>query len=323
MHALARWLVCLSLMTAAASADELDVLDKAKTTFQGTVTKQHDLLKTAFEKAMKDASKAGKLEEIEELNQELQSFVQSKAQPKSPRIKAAGQKYFQTVNTAFGKLTVAYEKAIKAETKDQRIREAQELRAELDELKANLGIGKESDYPIEIVSAIWKFDGKFGNGDATEDVKAKIEQSLKSTKTLVVGGHTLGNLTGQAATKAVDMQVKVGGAALAIRLGEGSEIHFDEISVGDEKAKGMRFGKSGLELLSASIEQRGGGAGPFDKSQACWNALLNGPIKASGAIFAELGENQPKQLTIKFRVNKNALTLKLSESSVLQISTAK
>lgn len=308
------------LCVAAVAVDAADeVFQKAKSTFVEVKKKQDELIKESFDKAIADATKAGKLEDIEALARERQLFFESGALPGSPPMKAAGQKYSRTLKAAFGKLETAFERQIKAETKAKNLAAAKSLQNELSELQSRFGEAAQDRELIEVVSATWGYDGRFGRDDGTkEDVLEKVQNTLKQGR-MKIDLISLGGLSGIVATKSLYTQIQVGKATLNLRLGEGSEIEIDELSQTEAKANAIKVPGTSLELMSATwIPQIAGDSidGTVDFAQR-WKA---GPLEISAKSFPNVNFGRFKWLDVTFRIAGKRLTIRHSEGSQSGIS---
>lgn len=303
------------LWVATDSADASDeLLQKAKSTFSDVKKRQDEQIKGAFEKAISDATKAGKLEEVEALSRERQVFFESGVLPSSAPMKAAGQKYSRTLNAAFRKLESTFEREIKAETKAEHLAEAKSLQRELSDLQNRFGDAAQDRELIEIVAATWAYDGRFGRNDGTkDDALEKVQQLLKQGK-LEIGGHTLGNLSGIAATKSLYTQLRVGNATLNLRLGEGSAIEIGELTQAEAKANGFKIPESSLELLSATWVPQGAGS-TVDGTAEYVQRLKTGSVEVSAKSFPNIQSGRIKTLDVTFRIADHRLTIRQSEWS--------
>lgn len=308
------------LWVATDSADASDeLLQKAKSTFADVKKKQDEQIKGTFEKAISDATKAGNLDDVEALSRERQVFFEAGVLPSSPPMKAAGQKYSRTLKAAFGKLESTFEREIKAETKAEHLAEAKSLQRELSDLQARFGEAAQDRELIEIVAATWAYDGRFGRNDGTkDDALEKVQQLLKQGR-LEIGGHTLGTLSGIAATKSLYAQVRVGNATLNLRLGEGSAIEVGELTQAEVKAKGLKIPGTSLEFLSATWVPQGAG-NTVDGTAEFAQCLKSGAVEVSTKSFPNMTSGRIKTLDVTFRIADHRLTIRLSEwsqSSVL------
>lgn len=314
---------CLSvavLLNACGSAHAADdVLQRAKTTFSEIRKKQDEQLQAAFEKATADATKAGKLDQVEALSKERQVFADSGVMPSSPQMKVAGQKYAKAMKAAFEKVEAAYEKAIKTETKAERLPEARSLQRELTELQAQFGKAAQDRELVEVVSATWAYDGRFGRNDGTkEDVKDRVQQALKQGD-LEIGIHTLGALSGVSATKSLYAQIQAGKATLSIRLAEGSTLEIGELSQTGAKADSFKIPGASLELLSAKWLPEGGGDA-VDGTADYLQRLKAGPVEVSAKAFPNVPFGKYKTLEVTYRMADQRINILHSNGSMSSIT---
>jgi hypothetical protein len=309
--------VLLNASGSAHAADE--ALRKAKTTFTDIKKKQDEQLRSAFEKATADATKAGKLDQVEALSKEQQVFLETGVMPSSPQMKVAGQKYSKAMKTAFEKVETAYEKAIKAETKAEHLPEAKSLQRELTELRAQFGEAAQDRELIEVVSATWAYDGRFGRNDGTkEDVRDKVQQLLKQGD-LEIGIHTLGGLSGVSATKSLYAQIQAGKATLSIRLAEGSTLEIGDLSQAEAKADSFKIPGASLELLSAMWLPEGGGDA-VDGTADYLQRLKAGPVEVSAKSFPNVPFGKYKTLSVTYRMADRQISILHSNGSMSSIT---
>lgn len=296
-----------------------DVLQKAKTTFIALKTKQDEQLVAAFERAISDATKAGKLDDVEGLSREQQVFLESGVMPSSAQMKAAGQKYSRAMKAGFGKLETAFEKAIKAETKAEHLAEAKSLQRDLTELQSLFGEAAQDRELVEVVSATWAYDNRAGRNDGTtENVQEKVQQALKQGE-LVIGLHTLGSLSGIAATKSLYTQIQAGKATISLRLGEGSVLEVGELSQTEAKADSFKVPNSSLELLSAVWMPHGGG-NAVDGTAAYIQQLKTGSVEMSTKSFPNMPNGKFKTLDVTYRIADRRITVRHSDGSLSSVT---
>lgn len=118
----------------AAGDDTDDAVKKAQAAFDTAETKQKEQLVAAFEKAIKDVSRTGSLQDVEALRREQAAFNETGVVPKSPKMKAAGQKYVRAMKPVLGKLEGALEKAIATRTKASDLDAAKMFQTTLENL---------------------------------------------------------------------------------------------------------------------------------------------------------------------------------------------
>lgn len=309
--------VLLNACGSAYAAD--DVLQRAKTIFTEIRKKQDEQLQAAFEKATADATKAGKLDQVELLSKERQVFADTGVMPSSPQMKVAGQKYAKAMKAAFDKVEAAYEKAIKTETKAERLPEAKSLQRELTELQAQFGKAAQDRELVEVVSATWAYDGRFGRNDGTkEDVKDRVQQALKRGD-LEIGIHTLGALSGVSATKSLYAQIQAGKATLSIRLAEGSTLEIGELSQTEAKADSAKIPGASLELLSAKWLPEGGGDA-VDGTADYLQRLKAGPVEVSAKSFPNVPFGKYKTLEVTYRMADQRINILHTNGSMSSIA---
>jgi hypothetical protein len=296
-----------------------EVLQKAKSTYTELVEKQKEQMDDAFKKAIADATKAGRLQDIETLNREREAFTQSGLTPGSVAMKPAVQRYVRSTKAAFGKVKTVYDREIKAETKAENLVNAKALQQELSELQAGLGDSAQDRELIEVLSATWAYDGRFGGNDGTTaDVLDKVRQELKQGK-LEVGLHTLGVLSGVAATKAVTMRVRAADATLNLRLAEGSSFEVGELTQSQAKAESFKIPGSSLEVLSAVWLPQGSGEST-DGTADYIQRLKAGAVDLSPKVFPNIANRQVRALDVTFRIATQRITVRKTEGSLSSVT---
>ncbi len=316
---LASFAIVLAVGGAPVSGDETDdAVEKAQAAFDMAEAKQKELLGTAFEKAIKDVSRTGALEDVEALRREQAAFTETGAIPGSPKMKAAGQKYARAMKPVLSKLENALEKAIATRTKAGDLDAAKEFQTNLDELRSRTGAGGGKP-KAEIVSATWAYDGRFGPNDGTkEDAREKVEQALQRGK-LQIGLHTLGDLSGATATKSLFTQIRAGKALIVLRMAEGSEIEIDEISQALSKQKATRLPNTSIELLAANWIPDGGGK-PVEMTADYLERLKSGSLEVSPKTFPQSTTGRLGLLEVTYRVFDQRVSFRLTEGSMTAVT---
>jgi hypothetical protein len=296
--------------------DTDDAVQKAQAAFDMAETKQKEQLVAAFEKAIKDVSRAGDLDVVELLRREQTAFNETGALPASPKMKAATQKYARAMKPVTGKLESALEKAITARTKAGQLDEAKMLQTTLAELRSRASGSKPK---IEILSATWAYDGRFGPNDGTkEDVREKVEQTLERGK-LQVGLQTLGDLSGASATKALFAELRVGKPIIVLRMAEGSVLEMGEISQADGKQKAIKLPNTSIELISANWIPDGGG-NPVEMTADYIERLKAGSVEVSPKTFPKSDSGRLGMLEVTYRVFDQRISFRLTEGSMTTVA---
>lgn len=314
---LASLIIVLFVTGVPAVADETDdAVRKAQAAFDMAEAKQKEQLVAAFEKAIKDVGRTGALPDVEALQREQAAFNETGVVPTSPKMKAAGQKYARAMKPVLGKLEGALEKAIAARTKAGDLDAAKMFQTALENLRSRTGAGKPK---IEIVSAMWAYDGRFGPNDGTkEDVREKVEKELERGK-LQIGLHTLGNLKGVAATKSLYAQLRAGKALIVLQMAEGSEIEVDELSQAESKQKAIKLPNTSIELLSANWVPDGGGQ-PVDMTADYLERLKSGSVEVSTKTFPKSTTGRLGTLDVTYRVFDQRISFRLTEGSMTTVT---
>jgi hypothetical protein len=239
--------------------------------------------------------------------------------PGSVAMKPAVQRYVRSTKAAFGKVKTVYDREIKAETKAENLVNAKALQQELSELQAGLGDSAQDRELIEVLSATWAYDGRFGGNDGTTaDVLDKVRQELKQGK-LEVGLHTLGGLSGVAATKAVTMRVRAADATLNLRLAEGSSFEVGELTQSQAKAESFKIPGSSLEVLSAVWLPQGSGEST-DGTADYIQRLKAGAVDLSPKVFPNIANRQVRALDVTFRIATQRITVRKTEGSLSSVT---
>lgn len=179
-----------------------------------------------------------------------------------------------------------------------------------------MGAGKST---IEIVSATWAYDGRFGPNDGTkEDVREKVEQALERGK-LEIGLHTLGNLKGVAATKTLYAQIRAGKAVIVLQMAEGSEIEVDDVSQAESRQKATRLPNTSIELLSANWVPDGGGE-PVEMAADYVDRLKSGSVEVSSKTFPKSTTGRLGTLDVTYRVFDQRVSFRLTEGSMTAVT---
>ena len=235
---------------------------KIKAIYDETVSKQKDLLKSAIERKLAEATRDGNLDTVTTLQEELSQFDQMGVIPKAESLKSSTQKYVKAVEAARDRAKTGLDKRVRTLTKAGRIDEATETRSVLDSLLTSESPAAGPDGPVgplnesvQVVEATWKHLSLDEQPVGREvDVLKIVKPALESKGGIPIVRNVLGAVDGGPVPFVLCLKLDVLRARYFLELREGSSILLSLATEDDLKREGTSVGSTKLELIDITSE---------------------------------------------------------------------